>query len=115
MHGFDDVFLKDTTTRRMVLADSIGPLVTVRSASEQWPGAPAGAPPPPPPPLGGPPACAVAAPPSAAAAIAIPAANVANGFMISPFAAVVSMPWPLFNSRRLRHMLGGIPRAHRQL
>ena len=33
MHGFDDVFLKDTTTRRIVLADSTGPLVIVRSAS----------------------------------------------------------------------------------
>src|SRR5271167_909400 len=93
MHWFDDVFLKDTTTRRNVFADSIGPLVTVRSASEQWPGAPAGAPPPPPPSLGGPPACAVAATPSVAAEMAIPAAaNVANGFMISPFATEVRMP-----------------------
>src|SRR3984957_2144387 len=95
MHWFDDVFLKDTTTRRNVFADSIGPLVTVRSASEQWPGAAAGAPPPPPPPpsLGGPPACAVAATQSVAAEMAIPAANVANGFMISPFATEVRMPW----------------------
>ena len=93
MHWFDDVFLNDTTTRRNVFADWIGPLVTVRSASEQWPGAPAGAPPPPPPSLGGPPACAVAATPSVAAEMAIPAAaNVANGFMISPFATEVRMP-----------------------
>src|ERR1700722_690785 len=92
MHWFDDVFLKDTTTRRNVFADSIGPLVTVRSASEQWPGAPAGAPPPPPPSLGGPPACAVAATPSVAAEMAIPAANVANGFMISPISHGIRMP-----------------------
>ena len=44
MHWFDDVFLKDTTTRRNVFADWSGPFVTVRSASEQWLGAPAGAP-----------------------------------------------------------------------
>jgi hypothetical protein len=75
MHGFDDVFLKDTTTRRIVLADSTGPLVIVRSASEQWLGTAAPAPPPPPsPPLGGPPACAGAAKPSVAAASTNPAA-----------------------------------------
>ena len=77
MHGFDDVFLKDTTTRRIVLADSTGPLVIVRSASEQWLGAAAPAPPAPPPPsppLGGPPACAGAAKPSVAAASTNPAA-----------------------------------------
>jgi hypothetical protein len=66
MHGFDDVFLKDTTTRRIVLADSTGPLVIVRSASEQWLGTAAPAPPPPPsPPLGGPPACAASTNPAA--------------------------------------------------
>ena len=78
MHGFDDVFLKDTTTRRIVLGDSTGPLVIVRSASDQWLGAAAPAPPP----LGGPPACAGAAKPSVAAASTNPAANVPDGFMI---------------------------------
>ena len=38
MHIFDDVFLNDTTTRRIVLADSIGPLVTARSPSAHVPG-----------------------------------------------------------------------------
>jgi hypothetical protein len=85
---FDDVFLNDKTTRRMVLADSIGPLVTVKSASEQLPGAAAGAPPPPPP-LGGPPACAVATTPSNAPAIAVAAAKLADSFMTSPITAVL--------------------------
>lgn len=38
MYVCDDVFLNDTTTRRKVLADSIGPLVTAGSVSEQVPG-----------------------------------------------------------------------------
>jgi hypothetical protein len=84
VHWVDDVFLKDTTTRRMVLASPIGPLVTARAASVQRPGVPAaGLPPPPsPPPFGGPPACADAATPIVVAANTITATNVPDGFMI---------------------------------
>jgi hypothetical protein len=93
------VFLKDTTTRRIVLADSIGPLVTARSTSEQWPDAAAGAPPPPPPPpLGGPPAYAVAGTLGTAAAIAIAAANLATGVMILHLLLLPDAV-ALFNSR----------------
>jgi hypothetical protein len=42
VHECDDVFLKDTTTWRNVLAGSTGPLVTVMSSSEHGPPAAAG-------------------------------------------------------------------------
>jgi hypothetical protein len=90
MHIFDDMFLNDTTTRRNVLADSIGPLVTVRSPSVHVPGVAAALPPPPS--LGGPPACADAGRVSVAAATTNEAANVADGFMISPIAHGIRMP-----------------------
>src|SRR5271156_1121253 len=92
MHIFDDVFLNDTTTRRIVLADSIGPLVTVRSLSVHVPGVAATLPPPPPPSFGGPPACADAGRVSAAAAMTNEAANLPEGFMISPIARGIRMP-----------------------
>jgi len=38
-HGCDDVFLKDTTTRRSVSADATSALLTVRSSSEHRPNA----------------------------------------------------------------------------
>jgi hypothetical protein len=62
-----------------VLADSIGPLLTSRSASAQLPGVLAAAAPPPS--FGGPPASAGAAAPIAVVAV-IAAANVPDAFML---------------------------------
>jgi hypothetical protein len=38
VHWLDEMFWKLTTTRRVVPADSTGPLMTARSASAQLPG-----------------------------------------------------------------------------
>jgi hypothetical protein len=81
VHWLDETFLKLTTTRRIVLAASIGPLLTARSAPAQLPGVLAAAPPPPPS-LGGPPASAGAAAPIAVAANTIAAKNVPDAFML---------------------------------